>query len=212
MVNYFSFGYTLNRSDITLIYKQSKGNVSSVAAKPDASVLTGSQNDAGAAWSAYVPGLHRYLMRRLWKFGEPNAEDVAKDLAQEVHLGLLQVRDPGAIRDFQAYLYGVAANIASRFESDKRREQREYKSLAEVAILEHDAQRRLDEPDHRVGLQQKLVQLLESLSPVQRTIVTRHLCDGQNFAAIGKQLSLSKHTVKKYFTQALVQIRTAKKE
>jgi RNA polymerase sigma factor (sigma-70 family) len=183
-----------------------------VAAKPDATELTESPGEARAAWSAYVPGLHRYLVRRLWRFGEPNAEDVAKDLAQEVQLGLLKVRDPGAIRDYQSYLYGVAANIVSRFESDRRREQREHKLLAEAAILEHDAQSRLNEPDHRIGIQQKLVQLLEALSPVSRTIVIRRLRDGQSFEDIAEQLSLSNHTVKKYFTQALVQMRTANKE
>jgi DNA-directed RNA polymerase specialized sigma24 family protein len=46
----------------------------------------------------------------------------AADLAQEVYLRILRVADPDAIRNPEAYLYTVAANLAARFPGSIRPE------------------------------------------------------------------------------------------
>ena len=67
-------------------------------------------------FAAHRGALQAFFYRRVRQRAD------ATDLAQEVYLRMLRVKDISAIRDSEAYLYSVASNLAKEhFGSDRRR-------------------------------------------------------------------------------------------
>src|SRR6267378_1798455 len=60
---------------------------------------------AALAFRKYAPELHRYIERRVRRAGS------APDLTQEIFERFLQVEDATAVRNPQAYLYGIASHV-----------------------------------------------------------------------------------------------------
>ncbi|MEG1679712.1 MAG: sigma factor, partial [Stenotrophomonas sp.] len=69
---------------------------------------------AARAVHDYSTELHRYLRRRV-----NEAQDLG-DLVQEVYLRLLRVQNIETVRNPLAYIYGIAAHVASEFNMRQR--------------------------------------------------------------------------------------------
>src|SRR3984957_1692038 len=131
----------------------------------------------------------------------------APDLAQEVYLRMLRVKDLDAIRSPQSYLFTVASNL-----------------LKEDAVLQRKRGSRVDvaEASDNWQLQnlpnfagdldtanrvERLRIVLQQLTPKCRAAVVLHYRDGLSYQEISNRLNVSPNMVKKYLTQALVHCR-----
>ena len=84
-------------------------------------------------FAAHRGALQAFFYRRVRQRSD------AIDLAQEVYLRMLRVKDMSAIRDSEAYLYSVASNLAKEHAASVRRRGVSV-SVEEATIQEHLAQ------------------------------------------------------------------------
>jgi RNA polymerase sigma-70 factor (ECF subfamily) len=131
----------------------------------------------------------------------------APDLAQEVYLRVLRLNDTEAIRNPEAYLFTVAANIV-----------KEQAVMARRARNTVDVERVPDEPqlqelptlESDLDTQTRLAQLREALSqlpPKCQAAVILQYRHGLGQQEVAERLGISTHMVKKYVAQALVHCR-----
>jgi RNA polymerase sigma-70 factor (ECF subfamily) len=158
--------------------------------------------ESGKAWVEGLFARHRgalqaFFLRRL------RTKANAADLAQEVYLRMLRVRDPGAILNPEAYLFAVAGNLVKENAIADRRQ-------AEHADVEgNEAQQLLaDLPDFDAPIDtarrvERLREVLAQLPPKCRAAVTLQYYYGLSYQEIAERLGLSTHMVKKYLAQAL---------
>jgi RNA polymerase sigma-70 factor (ECF subfamily) len=126
----------------------------------------------------------------------------ASDLAQEVYLRMLSVRDTDRIRKPELYLYTVANNLLKEHrvmgrvrtacDIDDPAIQEE---MAELPHFEHHI-----DTHHRV---RRLHEVLSQLSPKCRATVVLQFRHGLSYEDIGARLGISTNMVKKYLAQAV---------
>jgi len=127
----------------------------------------------------------------------------AADLAQEVYLRMLRIPETGAIRDLEAYLFGVASNVA------KEHAALESRRGATVDVDEATVQEQIAElpiVDGQIDAEQRVTRLrevLRQLPPKCCAAVVLQYRDGLSYAEIAERLEISTHMVKKYVGQAL---------
>lgn len=137
--------------------------------------------------------LVRYIGRRVANRSE------AEDLAQEVYLRLLRIEDPGAIRNPRAFALRLAANVAYEWRMTARNR---FEHTDEAPELEDD---RADPYRELLNDQemQRLIHVLESLTPMQRAIVLLHRRDGYTYEQIAKTVGLSVQMVYKHLAKSI---------
>jgi len=145
--------------------------------------------------------LRGFIRRRVQSKAE------AADLAQEVYLRILRVKEPEAIRNPEGYLYGVASNL---IREQRRLEQRRSThddagdpSLAEQLAELPSFDTELDSRNR----QKRLLEVLMQLPPNCRTAIVLQYRDGLSYQEIADRLGVSTHMVKKYLTQTLAHCR-----
>jgi len=127
----------------------------------------------------------------------------APDLAQEVYVRMLQVRDTDAIRNPELYLYAVASNLAKEHAVLDRR-QASGIDIDEVIVQKQLAQ--LPAFDGQLDANQRMTRLrvvLALLPPKCRAAVILQYRYGLSYQEIADRLGVSSHMVKKYLAQAL---------
>jgi RNA polymerase sigma-70 factor (ECF subfamily) len=127
----------------------------------------------------------------------------ATDLAQEVYLRMLRVRDTGAILNTEAYLYTVARNLVKEHVALERRrgvavdveDATVQEELAEFAGFEAqiDAAQQV----------KRLREVLRQLPPKCHAAVVLQYVHGLSYQQIAQHLGISPRMVKKYLGQAL---------
>ncbi len=160
-------------------------------------------------WRRFVEKLfvgHRqrlvaYLRRRI------RSESDAPDLAQEVYLRMLRVRDPDAIRNAEVYLFTVAKNLLMEHAVLDRRRAASVDIDGEgIEIPQGD----LPDSGDLVDGERRSSQLREALaqlSPKCRATVLMQYQYGMTYREIGARLGISTHMVKKYHSQAICHCR-----
>lgn len=144
------------------------------------------------------PALVKYLSARIGDSAE------AHDLAQEAYLRLLRVPEPDLIEKPHAYLFRIAANLASEMLL-KRGSQRH--------LSDGDAIDRLDDGDtfeRTVEMQwglRRLQNILSGMPPLYQAVLVLRRRDGYSHAEIAEKLGISVHTVHRYLTRALARCR-----
>ncbi len=142
--------------------------------------------------------LNRYFLKRT-----AHAWD-AQDLVQETYLRLLAAdqHSADAIRNPEAYLYTIAANLMKKHAMTRH--------SAPVATdgLEDIVERLATPCDAAAGVdrelrRQRLGELIGRLSPKCRAVLVMHYRDELSYREIGEQLSISANMVKKYIVKAL---------
>jgi RNA polymerase sigma factor (sigma-70 family) len=145
--------------------------------------------------------LQAFLFRRVRKHPD------AAELAQEVYVRMLRVRDMESVRNPEAYLYTVASNLAKEHARHVRRDgdvvdvddpvvQEQLAELPSYAG-QLDAQERI----------KRLREVLHQLSPKCQAAVVLQYWHGLSYEEIGERLGVSTNMVKKYLSQALVHCR-----
>jgi RNA polymerase sigma factor (sigma-70 family) len=127
----------------------------------------------------------------------------ATDLAQEVYLRMLRVRDPDSIRDVQAYLFTVASNLAREHAA------REGRHVTRVYAEAEAADEQMTEPnafDIQIDSERQLKRLREALRelpPRWHAAVVMQYVHGLSQPEIAERLGVSVSMVKKYLGKAL---------
>jgi RNA polymerase sigma-70 factor (ECF subfamily) len=127
----------------------------------------------------------------------------APDLAQEVYVRMLQVRDTDAIRNPELYLYAVANNLVKEHAVLDSR-QASGINIDETFVQNQLAQ--LPAFDGQLDANQRATRLrvvLAQLPPKCRAAVILQYRHGLSYQEIADRLGVSTHMVKKYLAQAL---------
>ena len=149
----------------------------------------------------YGPALMRYLNHRIGNDAD------ASDLAQEAYLRLTRVKNADLIEQPAAYLFRIAANLASEFHLKKKNRPGtiNLETLAEQGG-DGDGDQFQRSMEARSGIK-ALETVLNRLPPLYRAILLMRKRDGYTHAEIAEKLKLSPHTVHRYLTRALAQCR-----
>lgn len=164
-------------------------------------VSTRKNDFVSGLFGRYTRELVSYLTRRTG-----NRAD-ARDLAQDTYIRLLRVEKVDLIRDPQAYLFRIAANLAYEYQLKKRTERQRLESPAESAELEQISSVTLED---RTDLDARVVRLravLGTLLPKHRVALILHRQEGLTYEEIATRMGISVHTVKKYIAVGLAQCR-----
>lgn len=140
--------------------------------------------------------LLRFLARRV-----RTAAD-ARDLAQEAYVRLLRLERKDLIRDPQAYVYRVAANLLHEFELKRRADAAGLRRWTDEQTLK-DASAPADHTADALVVGAKLREVLNELSPKCRAVLVLHRRDGMTYEEIGELLDISPSMVKKYLAMGL---------
>jgi RNA polymerase sigma-70 factor (ECF subfamily) len=127
----------------------------------------------------------------------------APDLAQEVYLRMLRLKNAESIRNPELYIFTVANNLV------KEHAVRERRGIACDDIENSSVQEQLAELPHFEGdidtsqRTNRLREVLGQLSPKCRAVVLFQYRDNLSYQEIGARLGISSNMVKKYLAQAL---------
>jgi RNA polymerase sigma-70 factor (ECF subfamily) len=122
----------------------------------------------------------------------------AADLAQEVYLRMLRITETDAIRNPEAYLYTVAANLLKENAVADRR-QMQFVEAEDAAQEMSSVDRSLD-TSRRI---ERLREVLRQLPPKCHAAVLLQYRHDLSYQEIASRLDVSPHMVKKYLSQAL---------
>ncbi len=134
--------------------------------------------------------------------------DEAEDLLQQAFLHLLSVAEPAKIDNPRAFLYRTARNLAV----DAKRRQVIRQGYQQTRIAENSCQpddadlSRSDSPEQTVISREKLVMLqsiIDELPARRRRAFLMNRVQQMDFAAIARELGISRDGVKKHVYRAL---------
>lgn len=140
--------------------------------------------------------LRRFLLSRV------ACEATAADLTQETFLRLTQIPNYRAIENLRAYLFRIAANLAT--DHLRARTRRTTSSEKEATLL--DFPDSASTPEAALLAKQELIVALEALaelSPLCRQIFVLNRFEGLPHRKIADQLSICTSTVEKNIARAL---------
>jgi len=140
--------------------------------------------------------LVRFIAKRLRSVAD------ARDLAHEAYVRLLRVKRKDLIRDPQAYLYRIAANILYEFELKKKADAVGLARCAEYQAAESDFGH-TEEHVEALLARTRIETVLAQLSPRCRAVFILYRRDGLSYKEIGARLGISTSMVKKYLTRGL---------
>jgi RNA polymerase sigma factor (sigma-70 family) len=142
--------------------------------------------------------LNSYFLRRVAHRWD------AQDLVQEVYLRMLRadLDDDSSIRNPEAYLFTVAANLVKEHAVGRQRapvSSEGMEDLIDRLATPCEAESQIDRDLRR----QRLGTLIARLSPKCRAVLVMHYRDELPYRDIGERLSISTNMVKKYIVKGL---------
>jgi RNA polymerase sigma factor (sigma-70 family) len=147
-------------------------------------------------------GEHRTALQMFFRQRIRTKADAA-DLAQEVYLRMLRIKDPEAIRNPVHYLYTVASNLVKEHAVLERRQ------ASGIDIDEAPAFEQLEtlpQFDGELDSAQRIARLgvvLQQLRPKCRAAMELRFTHGLSFREIAAHLEVSPQMAKKYVAQGL---------
>lgn len=145
--------------------------------------------------------LQRFLARRL------NDPQEAAEIAQEAYLRMQRLDAPEALDNARAFLFQVAANMAT---DHLRRQQLQTKYLrSQLQLSEATADIDLpsgEDPEQQLVAEQRLAQItaaLDSMAQKPRQAFLLHRRSGLSYSQIAQEMGVSVSSVEKYILQAL---------
>jgi RNA polymerase sigma factor (sigma-70 family) len=151
----------------------------------------------GRLFAEHRAALQSFFLRRI------RAKADAADLAQEVYVRMLRIRDLDSIRSPVSYLYTVANNLVKEHAVLDRRQ------ASGIDIDEAPAHERLETLpafDGDLDTTQRVARLgvvLKQLRPKCRAAVELRFTQGLSYREIATHLGVSPQMAKKYVAQAL---------
>jgi RNA polymerase sigma-70 factor (ECF subfamily) len=126
----------------------------------------------------------------------------ARDLAHEAYVRLLRVKRRDLIRDPQAYLYRIAANILYEFELKRKADAVGLTRCAEYQLADADFGH-LERDVDALLARTRIEAVLGELSPRCRAVVILYRRDGMTYKEIADRIGISTSMVKKYLARGL---------
>jgi RNA polymerase sigma factor (sigma-70 family) len=127
----------------------------------------------------------------------------ANDLAQEVYVRMLRVKDPDSIRDVQAYLFTVAGNLA-REHAARQGHRGLTLDVDDVKVMDELAETAAFDTEIDAAYQVKrLREVLRGLPPRWHAAVVLRYVHELSHQEIADRLGVSARMVKKHLAQAL---------
>lgn len=154
-------------------------------------------------YHAHERELIRFLARRL------RCMATARDMAQEIYLKLRDVQDEGAIRNSKAYLFRMAANLATDHQRGEARRAELLKEAQE--LLWGDTASATPEAEYLARDELRRVeQTIASLPPQSRQIFMLNRFEARSQREIAILLGVSHTTVEKHIRKALDHLAAAR--
>lgn len=148
-------------------------------------------------FAAHRGALQAFFSRRL------RGQADTTDLAQEVYVRMLRVKNPEAIRDMDAYLFTVASNLAREYSARDRRRGTAV-DLEDATVLGELCEQPAYDAQIDVERQvSRLREVLRQLPPRWHAAVVMQYVHGLSHRDIAEKLGVSPRMVKKYVGQAL---------
>lgn len=169
-----------------------------------ASTLTRAGNLEDGQVAAWFATWRRPLRQWLSSRSVVPSADV-DDLAQEVFVRLMRYSDDSVVANPQAYLFKIAANVASKWRERARHRRPHDDSWLEELQIEPAR-----EPENAVarGLANKQIQAaVKRLPPRQREVLLLHVNDGLTYKQIAERCHLTYRVVLRDLTRAYSQLR-----
>jgi RNA polymerase sigma factor (sigma-70 family) len=145
--------------------------------------------------------LQRFLVRRVG-----HAHD-ADDLAQEVFVRLLRIRDAELVRTPLAYLLGIATHVVREFRQRKLHERVIFDSDVTDDLCENADNGTQQGVAERLEMRERLDQALTKLSPTHQLVLLLVKRDGLSYSEAALSSGLSVHTIEKYVVEARARLR-----
>jgi RNA polymerase sigma factor (sigma-70 family) len=161
---------------------------------------------AALAFRKYAPALHRYIERRVRR------PATALDLTQDIFERFLQIEDTDAVRNPQAYLFGIASHVVreAMFREDKSLVT--YDSEAAEEAGERPDQALPDDMADRLALQQDLKRALAQLPAMHRVVLLLVKRDGLSYEEAARKTHLNVSTVTNYVFEARARVKILLKD
>jgi RNA polymerase sigma factor (sigma-70 family) len=161
---------------------------------------------AALAFRKYAPQLHRYIERRMRR------PDLARDLTQDIFERFLQVEDTEAVRNPQAYLFGIASHVVREalFREDQSLVTFDSDAVEEAGSRLHHALP--DDVGERLALQQDLKRALAGLPAMHRTVLLLVKRDGFSYEEAARRTRLNANTVRTYVFEARAKVKLILKD
>jgi len=161
---------------------------------------------AALAFRKYAPQLHRYIERRMRR------PELARDLTQDIFERFLQVEDTEAVRNPQAYLFGIASHVVREalFRQDQSLVTFDSDAVEEAGSQLHHALP--DDIGERLALQQDLKRALAELPAMHRTVLLLVKRDGLSYDEAALRTKLNANTVKTYVFEARAKVKLILKD
>lgn len=152
-------------------------------------------------FQAHGKGIQAFFRRKL------RSREDASDLAQEVYLRMLRVKDLDAIHNPEGYLFTIASNLLKEhYLSESRKVKIGEMTIADVEEIPFETATVEDEIDTERSLA-RTEEILAQLKPKCRTAVIMKYKHGLKYKEIADELGISTNMVKKYLVHALVVLR-----
>lgn len=161
---------------------------------------------AQTAFRRYAPALHRYVLRRMRR-----STDVA-DLTQEIFERFLRVEREDAIRNPQAYLFGIASHVVSdaRLREDRSLVTFDSQAVDQVSeSLDHALPDTLAEG---LDAARELKFALAQLPDTHRAVLLLTKRDGLSYEETARRMNLTVATVTLYVFEARAKVKMLLKE
>ncbi|AEG01277.1 RNA polymerase sigma factor [Methylomonas methanica] len=146
--------------------------------------------------------LFRNHRNELVHFAGQRAVEMAEDVVQESFLRLMQHPDPQTIENHRAYLYKLTGNTLIDYQRKLAVRQRYHSETPDLDSLPAETPG-LDVALHHQQVLRGVLQALDGLPPMQRSIFLLHRFDGLTYQQIGKLLKMSRSSVERQFYAAL---------
>ena len=154
-------------------------------------------SSVGRLFAEHRRALQSFFLRRI------RSKADAADLAQEVYVRMLRIRDFEAIRNPVSYLYTVANNLVKE---NAVLDRRQANGVDIDAIPAHEQLETLPGFDGDLDTLQRVARLgevLKQLRPKCRAAVELRFVQGLSYREIAMHLGVSPQMAKKYVAQAL---------
>lgn len=150
--------------------------------------------------------LQRYLIRRV---GHTHDAD---DLAQEVFVRLLRVRDAELVRKPLAYLLGIATHVVREFRQRRQHDYVLFNSEVTDELCEKPELLATQGHAEQLELQNRLERALAQLPVTHKLVLLLVKRDGLSYAEAAQAAKLSVHTIEKYVVEARARLRVMLEE
>ncbi len=156
---------------------------------------------AATVYEQFRAELHRFLVHRL-----RGQKQDAGDLAQEVYLRVLRLKDSELVQRPQAYVYTIASHVAYQFRLRTEQNPVTFDSQAVEHAAENPERALPDELADHLNAERMVEKMLKTLPPMHQAVLVLCKRDGLSYEEVARKLCISTHTVKKYLYEAKARI------